>query len=32
MSRERIAPTNIVDGIALPHGLNKYVKKTGLRS
>ena len=27
ISREKIAPTNIVDGIALPHGLNKYVKK-----
>lgn len=27
ISRERIAPTNIVDGIALPHGLNKYVKE-----
>lgn len=27
LSREKIAPTNIVDGIALPHGLNKYVRK-----
>lgn len=27
INREKIAPTNIVDGIALPHGLNKYVKK-----
>lgn len=27
MRRERLAPTNVVDGVAMPHGLDKNVKK-----